>query len=59
MSPILLGLAVTWRRVRQRPVSSANPRSPRQRSERWMALRVRLLMSSSPLVPLQNSVQGL
>jgi [ribosomal protein S5]-alanine N-acetyltransferase len=31
MSPILLGLAVMCWRVRRRPVSSANPRSPRQR----------------------------
>ena len=41
MSPILLGLAVMCWRVRQRPVSRANPRSPRQRSERSTALRVR------------------
>jgi hypothetical protein len=32
MSPILPGLAVTCCRVRQRPVSRANPRPPRQRS---------------------------
>jgi hypothetical protein len=31
MSPILLGLAVMCWRVRQRPASSANRRSPRQR----------------------------
>ena len=31
MSPILPGLTVMYWRVRQRPVSSANPRSPRQR----------------------------
>ena len=28
-------------------VSRANPRSPRQRRERWMALRVRVSISSS------------
>ena len=39
MSPVLLGLAVMCWRVRQRPVSRANPRSPRQRKDRWMALR--------------------
>ena len=38
MSPILLGLAVMCCRVRQRPVSRANPRSPRQRSERWQGV---------------------
>ena len=46
MSPILLGLAVMCWRVRQRPVSRANPRSPRQRSERSSALRVRVPVSS-------------
>ncbi len=40
MAPILLGLAVMCWRMRQQPVSRANPRSPRQRGERWMALRV-------------------
>src|SRR5438034_1078964 len=43
----LLGLAVMCWRVRQRWLSRANPRSPRQRRDRWRALRVRLLMSSS------------
>jgi hypothetical protein len=47
IAPILLGLAVTCWRVRQRPVSSANPRSLRQRRERSTALRVRLPISSS------------
>src|SRR5216684_3447073 len=47
MAPILLGLAVMCWRVRQRWLSRANPRSPRQRRERRMALRVRLLTSSS------------
>jgi hypothetical protein len=48
MSPILLGLAVMWRRVRHRPVSRANPRSPRQRRDRWMALRVRVDIGFPP-----------
>ena len=43
----LPGLAVMGRRMRQRPVSRANPRSPRQRSERSRALRVRVLTSRS------------
>src|SRR6266536_4094622 len=47
MSPILLGLAVTCWSVRQRWVSRANPRSPRQRRERSTALLVRLPISSS------------
>lgn len=42
---ILLGLTVTCWRVRHRPVSSATPRSPRQRTARSSALRVRVLMS--------------
>jgi hypothetical protein len=33
MSPILLGLVVTCCSARQRPVSRADPRSPRQRSD--------------------------
>jgi hypothetical protein len=39
MSPIMLGLAVMSRRVRQRPVSRANPRSPQaaQRAEQGVA----------------------
>src|SRR6516164_2699848 len=37
MSPILLGLAVMCWRVRQRWLSRADPRSPRQRRARWMA----------------------
>ena len=47
VSPVLPGLAVMCWRVRQRPVSRANPHSPGQRWDRWMALRVRVLTSSS------------
>jgi hypothetical protein len=47
MSPILLGLAVMCWRARHRLVSRANPRSPRQRSERSGALRVRVSISRS------------
>ena len=43
MLPILPGLAVMYWRVRRRPMSRAKPRSPRQRRERWMVLRVRAL----------------
>jgi hypothetical protein len=39
MSLVLLGLAVMCCRVRQRPVSSAFPRSPRPRRERSSVLR--------------------
>jgi hypothetical protein len=41
------GAGVMCWRARHRWVSSANPRSPRQRNERWRALRVRVLMSRS------------
>ena len=53
---ILLGLTVTCWRVRQRPVSSAKPRSPKQRTARSSALRVRVLMSSS--VPSAGCLTG-
>jgi hypothetical protein len=59
MSPILPGLAVMCCRVRQRPVSRANPRSPRQRRERWRALRVRVLISRScPPAGCLTAIQG-
>lgn len=53
---ILLGLAVTCWRVRQRPVSRAKPRSPRQRSDLSSVLRVRVLRSSS--TPSQGCLTG-
>lgn len=42
MSPIFLGLAVVCWRVRQQPLSWANPRSPRQCGARGSRLWVRL-----------------
>ena len=44
MSPIRLGLAVTFCRVVQRQVSSAKPHSPRPRSDRLLAALVTALV---------------
>ena len=44
ISPVLPGLAVTRFSVRQRPLSGAKPRSPRQRTDRSSMLRVRALI---------------